>query len=166
MEGIMDRRRFVAAGALLVGLVPQQANAQSEYQELCQYRGSIFMTLNMLGWMFEEVSQLTETSTGADYIDEQFRVDLLAPYGVAKAAQETIALINPPIAFREFHDLLVEAIENLVISGDYMEEGVLTLDESSMELAVEHLQTATDLMDQAYNALPEGGLPGVAQNPN
>src|SRR5688572_20171382 len=121
MEGIMDRRRFVAAGTLVAGVVPRQANAQNEYQEGCQYRGSIFVIFSLLVWMMEEVSQVTETSTEADYIDEQFRVDLLAPFGVAKAAQEAIAMLNPPIALQEFHDLLVQTIENLVIAGDYME---------------------------------------------
>jgi hypothetical protein len=162
----MDRRRFVAAGALVAGLVPQQANAQNEDQQSCLYVGALIAIFGMVTWMVEEVSQLTETSTEADYTDEQFRVDLLAPFGAALAAQETIAMLNPPIALQESHDLLVQTIENLVIAGDYMEEGVLTMDESSMELAAEHVQTANDLMDQAIDALPEGGLTSGSQNSN
>jgi hypothetical protein len=158
MEGSMNRRRFVAAGALVAGLVPQHANAQDEDHQSCMYVGSLWAIVGMISWSMEELGTHTENSTAEDYVDEQFRVDVLAPFGIAPAAQHTLATLNPPVAFQEFHDLFAQAIEHFVIAGDYAEEAVLTIDESAMDLALEHTETSLALIDQAIATIPEDAL--------
>jgi hypothetical protein len=150
----MHRRRFMAVGAFVAALAPFVARAQDDEWELANYLGSLTVLLNMLTWMFDETARLTTNSTEADYIDEQWRVDVLAPFAIASAAQEVIAGLNPPLMFADSHDLLSQSIDNLVTAGDYMNEGVLNLDLTALELATEHMLVANDLVEQANDTLP------------
>jgi hypothetical protein len=153
----MDRRRFVVAvaAAAPAAVSAKLARAQDTDAEFQQYIGSITAIMNMLGWFFDEVGTLTSNSTEADYVDEEWRLDVLGPFSIALAAQEVIATLDPPSMLAESHGYLAESVDHLVIAGEYMRDGVLNLNVESINLAVESMLRANDLIDQANEAMPQ-----------
>jgi hypothetical protein len=107
------------------------------------------------GWFFDEVGTLTSNSTEADYVDEEWRLDVLGPFSIASTAQEVIATLVPPSLLAEAHGYLAESVDHLVIAGEYMRDGVLNLNVESINLAVESMLRANDLIDQANEAMPQ-----------
>ena len=151
----VDRRRFFAAAAVAAAAVPNFVKAQeSEDAEFQQYIGSITAVTSMMSWFFDEVSRLTTTATEADYVNVNWQIDVLGAFSVASAAQEYLATVEPPVLFTETHGYLVESVDEVVESGEYMRAGVLNLDLDALTLATESMVRASELIVLANDAMP------------
>ena len=109
---------------------------------------------NMLGWFFDEVSQQTTGVTAANFTDDQWKVDVLALYAIAQAAQQVLADLSPPSSFTASHDLFVQSVDELVLAQRAMEQGVLSADVTAIDEATEHINRASALISQAAESLP------------
>jgi hypothetical protein len=148
----MDRRHFlVSAGAL--GLLPTVAKAQDAATE--RYIGSIVVLSGMMGWFYETEGELLTNATDSNLADETWRVDVLAPFAIARAAQDVILTLTPPTAFEESHDYFRQAIDAAAESGWAMTDVVLEGDVAAMTTASEHMDRSRQFIDQAVAALPQ-----------
>jgi hypothetical protein len=100
------------------------------------------------------VSRLTTNTTDADFVDPNWQIDVLGPFTIASAAQQYLGTITPPSLMEESHGYLVDSIDNIVIAGDQMRDGVLNQDVSSINLAAESMVRANELITQANDAMP------------
>ena len=151
----MDRRRFFAATAAAAVALPSLVKAQgSEDAEFQQYIGSISAVTSMMSWFFDEVSRLTTTANEADYVNVNWQIDVLGAFSVASAAQEYLDAVEPPALLEETHGYLVESVDEVVESGQFMRTGVLNLDLDALTLATESMVRASQLIVQANEAMP------------
>jgi hypothetical protein len=154
-EARVDRRRFfVAAAAASAAFAPKLAQAQDSDAEFQQYVGSATAVLGMMGWFFDEMTRLTTNVTDADFVNRNWHIDVLGPFTIAAAAQQYLGTITPPSLMEESHGYLVDSIDNIVIAGDQMRDGVLNQDVSSINLAAESMARANELINQANDAMP------------
>src|SRR5688500_19746179 len=120
----MNRRRLAVGVAATVALAPSQLVAQTE-DALCTYKASLLTMNSMLTWFFDEVSRLSLNASETAFVDPQWQVDVLAPFAVAQAAQRVIADMAPPSDFTATHDLMTQAVDELVLGQTAMELGIL-----------------------------------------
>jgi hypothetical protein len=92
--------------------------------------------------------------TAANFLDEQWKVDVLAPYAVPQAAQQVLAKLSPPAIFAASHDLILQSVDELVLAQTAMERGVLNADMASVNESADHITHASNLIEQAAHALP------------
>lgn len=149
----MNRRRLAVAVAASAALAPLPSLAQTEDAQ-CTYKASIGTMTSMLSWALDEVGRLTTSATAANFSDLQWQVDVLAPFAVAQAAQHTLTDLEPPSAFQSSHDLIEQAVDQLVLAQTSMEQGVLHADLAAINEANDHILRSNDLMSQATANLP------------
>jgi hypothetical protein len=150
-EDVMDRRHLlVTAGAL--GFLPSIAKAQDAETE--RYIGSTVVLAGMMQWFYETVGELFTNYTEDQFTDESWRIDVLGPFSIARAAQDVISTIAPPAAFEESYDYFSQSIDTAVDGGDALSDGILNGDVAAMTQAGEHLQRSKTLIDQAVAAIP------------
>lgn len=156
MSNVTRRGLFAAMGATggSIALAPLLARAQGADSEESQYIGSILAIANMMTWFFDEEVRFTSNYDPALLLDEEWRVDVLAPFAVARAAQVVLLDIEPPPVYAESYDLFVESVDNAVLSGDSMKTGVLNVDAAAIQTAAEYLGRSSDLIIEATEALP------------
>jgi hypothetical protein len=151
----MDRRRlFLAAAAATAAFVPRIVRAQDSDADANLYTGSIVAINHMMTYFFEEVTRLTENFGMAQMTDEEWRVDILAPFSIPRAAQQALLEITPPAVFVASFESYSEAIDHAVQAGDYMKSGILNMDADSLNLASAEIEATSELITQATAALP------------
>lgn len=148
----MNRRGFAVSTAALVALLPTVAKGQDASVD--RYTGSVVVLSGMMGWLFTTVGELTTDFTEEKLADEVWRVDVLAPFAIARAAQDVMLDVAPPPAFQESYDYFQQAIDATVEAGWAMTDGVLGFDTASLTLAAEHTQRAQELINLAVAAIP------------
>jgi hypothetical protein len=148
----MDRRRVLASVAAL-GLLPGVTKAQDENLDL-YYIGSVVALVRMLEWFFNVEEELVSNYTEDQFTDESWRVDILGPFSIPRAAQQVILEVTPPAAYQESYDYLREAIDAAVEAGWAMSDGILEGDTAAFTSMSENMQRSKDLIDQATAAIP------------
>ncbi len=120
MSDLTRRGLLAFAGATggSIALAPLFARAQGASSEEFQYIGSVVAISSMMTWFFDEEVQLTSNYDPSLLLDEQWRVDVLAPFAVARAAQHALLDVEPPAVFTESHQLFVDSVDNAVLSGN------------------------------------------------
>jgi hypothetical protein len=157
-EGIMGRRRLIAVvlafllGSGILGCNPKLSAAQAT--DTCSYVASMLTMGEMMAWFYDEASVLTTDFETSDLMDEQWRVDVIGLFSVPRAVQAQLRTIEPPPEYEDSHSYYVEGIDETVIAGEYMNDGVLNMDAAAIGLATEHLTRSTELINLSAEALP------------
>lgn len=150
----MDRRSFFLAAVAGVASLPALARAHGE-QDFCTYRGSILAVSSMMTWFYDEATRLTSTDDPTVFADEAWRTEVLATFALPRATQTYLQSVDAPDEFDVSHDLLSQAVDASVTSGEFFTAGLLNNDPASIQLAAEYLGDSTDLIVQATAALPD-----------
>jgi hypothetical protein len=153
----MDRRLFVAAVSATACFYPRPVKAQCSEDELDRVEalaryGSAMQTMaRMLDWGTNETA---EVLLSKDYLNEDWRMDLVAPFAIADAVVEISRSIQPPEELTESYDLFIEGVESLVRAGDEIRKWVLTSDPARMDAALAYLAKWSELSDASIAAIP------------
>ena len=153
----MDRRRFVAAGALVAALAPRMASAQSCDVEMERYRGAFTTITSMMAWSLDEFGRVSQEATDSATYDAEWQMDVISPFAVSRAAQDALGGLTVPPRMSETHFLFARAIDEYVLAGDALKLAVLTIDESAIASANQHIENANALVGQANDALTAAG---------
>jgi hypothetical protein len=153
----MDRRRLVlaassAAGRSGSGVLPRgSVRAQVVRSRSPEYAGAMTVMWRTVQWVLQEVSRLMAAQ---DRSDEEWRIDVLAPFAVVTTIRDAARAIVPPAKYAAGHALWLDALDELVSAGLYLRNGVLTNTERSFPLATRAIESATDLIAEVEVALP------------
>ena len=153
----MDRRRLVLAAssaAALSGsatLAPNAALTQTVRSPVPEYVGSMTIMRRTIDWVEQEVSRLMAVQ---DRDDEEWRIDVLAPFAAVEAVREAGRTIVAPGKFATAHERWLEAVDELVAAGLHLRTGVLDDNDRSFEFARRSLDRASVLLDEVDAFLP------------
>jgi hypothetical protein len=156
----MDRRRLVLAAssaAALSGsaaLAPHGALTQAVRTSVLEYVGAMTIMLRTLDWVQHEVSRLLAEQNRED---EEWRIDVLAPFAAVEAVREAGRTIVAPGRFVIAHARWFEAVDELGAAGLLLRTGVLDDNDRSLELAAQSLDRARLLLDEVDAFLPRRG---------
>src|SRR3712207_9564244 len=111
-EARMDRRqpvrRALSAAALsgAVALVPTVTLSQAPRSSVPEYVGAMTVMRRSVQWVQQEVTRLMADQNRED---EEWRIDVLAPFAVVDAIREAALAIVPPSKYASGHDQWLEA---------------------------------------------------------
>src|SRR4051812_32680323 len=109
----MDRRRLVlmaSSTAALSGpaaLIPSAAAAQVIRSSVPEYVGAVTVMRRTADWVVDEVTRLLDEQNRDD---EEWRIDVLAPFAAVDAIREAGRAIAPPARFASTHELWLDAV--------------------------------------------------------
>ncbi|HLL50439.1 MAG TPA: hypothetical protein VK356_07205, partial [Thermomicrobiales bacterium] len=86
--------------------------------------------------------------------DEEWRIDVLAPFAVVETIREAARGIIPPPKYASTHARWLDALDDLVFAGLYLRNGILTDSERSVQLARSTLDRAAELLGEVEVSLP------------
>lgn len=158
----MDRRRLVlgaSSAAALSGaaaLVPGAAVSQVIRSSVPAYVGAMTVMRRSADWVLQEVDLLLAEQ---DREDEEWRIDVLAPFAAVAAVREAGRTIVPPARFATAHLLWLDAMDELTAAGLHLRTAVLDDNERSFGLATRALERATDLLVEVDALLPRRARP-------
>jgi hypothetical protein len=102
-------------------------------------------------WVLQEVSRLLAAQ---DRSDEEWRIDVLAPFAAVTTVRDAARTIVPPPKYTATHALWLDALDELMSASLHMRNGVLVNSERSYQLATRAIESATDLIAEVEAALP------------
>ena len=153
----MDRRRLVRAAPLVAALsgtgalVPGGALGQITRSSVPEYVGAMTVLRRSIRWVEQEVARLMDAQ---DREDEEWRIDVLAPFAVVDTVRDAALAIVPPSKYATGHELWLDAVDELVAAGLHLRNGVLADNERSYEFATRSLDRATVLLEEVEVFLP------------
>ncbi|HZG65754.1 MAG TPA: hypothetical protein VEZ12_03370 [Herpetosiphonaceae bacterium] len=160
----MDRRRLVlttssaAALSTAAALAPRTAEGQALRSRAPEYVGAMTVVRRSLQWVRQEVARLMDAQQRDD---EEWRIDVLAPFAAVEALRDASRAIIPPAKYATTHDRWLEALDELVAAGLHLRSGVLADNERSVALATRAMERAGELLDELSPLLPRS----VARTP-
>jgi hypothetical protein len=158
----MDRRRlvFAASSAAAVSspaaLAPHGALSQVIRSAVPEYVGAMTIMRRSVDWVEQEVTRLLADE---DREDEDWRIDVLAPFAAVEAVREAGRSIIPPGKFATAHERWLDAVDELVAAGLHLRTGVLDDNDRSIEFARRALDRASVLLDEVDAFLPRRARP-------
>jgi hypothetical protein len=153
----MDRRRLILAASsatALTGsatLAPSGALTQVVRSSVPEYLGAMTIMRRSIAWVQREVSRLM---VDQDRDDEEWRIDVLAPFAAVDALREAGRTIVPPGKFATAHARWLDAIDELVAAELHLRTGVLDDNERSFEFATRAMNRAALLLAEVDALLP------------
>ena len=153
----MNRRRLALAAssaAVLSGsaaLAPIAVVSQATRSPVPEYVGAMTVMWRSVQWFQREVSQLMDEQNRED---EEWGIDVLAPFAVVDAVREAGRMIAPPRKYATSHALWLDALDEFVAAGLHLRNGVLADNERSFALATRTMDRAADLLDEVEAGLP------------
>ncbi len=153
----MDRRRLVLAAssaAALTGsatLAPQGALTQVVRSSVPEYVGAMSIMRRSVDWVEREVSRLLAEE---NWDDEEWQIDMLAPFAAVEAVREAGRSIVAPGKFATAHERWLDAVDELVAAGLHLRTGVLDDNDRSVAFARRSLDRASVLLDEVDAFLP------------
>ena len=153
----MNRRHLVRAAASGVGLLPSGglappfALAQTVRTGSPEYIGAMTVMWRSVRSARQDISRLLSEPNRED---EEWRIDVLAPFAVVVAVRDTTRTIVPPPKYVSAHARWLAALDTLVTAGTYLRAGILTDNEDTIQLARRSLTRAEDLLIQVEVLLP------------
>ena len=144
----MDRRRLVLAVSSAAVVSTSAALAPSAAFQVVrssvpEYVGAMTIMRRNADWVLDEVSRLM---TIEDRDDEEWRIDVLAPFAVVEAIREAGRTIAPPGKYADAHLIWLDAVDELVAAGLHLRTGVLDDNQRSIDLATRAMDRARDLL--------------------
>jgi len=158
----MDRRRLVlgvssaAAVSGVAALVPSAAVSQVTRSSVPAYVGSMTVMRRSVEWVLQEVTPLLAEQNRED---EEWRIDVLAPFAAVDAVREAGRTIIPPGRFAAAHLLWLDAMDELLAAGLHLRTAVLDDNERSFGFATRAMARATDLLVEVDALLPRRARP-------
>jgi hypothetical protein len=158
----MDRRRLVltaSSAAALSGsatFVPNGALSQAVRSSVPEYVGAMTIMRRTVDWVEQEVSRLMAAQ---DREDEDWRIDVLAPFATVEAVRDAGRTVVPPGKFATAHARWLDAVDELVVAGLHLRTGVLDDNERSFEFATRAMDRASVLLDEVDAFLPRRARP-------
>jgi hypothetical protein len=153
----MDRRRLVLAASFTAGLAgsgvltPGSVLAQVVRSRSPEYAGAMSVMWRTVQWVLQEVSRLMAAQNRSD---EEWRIDVLAPFAVVTTIRDASRAIVPPAKYAAGHALWLDALDELVSAGLHLRTGVLDDNERSFQLATRAIESATNLIAEVEVTLP------------
>ncbi len=153
----MDRRRLVFAASSAAGLAgsgvltPGSVLAQVVRSRSPEYAGAMTVMWRTVQWVLQEVSRLMAAQ---DRSNEEWRIDVLAPFAVVTTVRDAARAIVPPPKYAAGHALWLDALDELASAGLHLRNGVLANNERSFQLATRAIESATDLIAEVEISLP------------
>ena len=156
-ESGMDRRRLILALSSSVGLftsgalTPRSLLAQTVRSRSPEYVGAMTVMWRTVQSARQEVLRLMAAQNRTN---EEWRIDVLAPFAVVETIREAARGIVPPPKYAIVHARWLDALDDLVFAGLYLRNGVLTDSERSVQWARTTLARAADLLAEVEDTLP------------
>jgi hypothetical protein len=149
MAGV-NRRRLVltapSAAALSTSVaLGQGVTVEATRTSVPQYVGALTIMRRQADWVLQEVTALLDAQ---ERDDEEWRIDVLAPFAVVEAMRQSGRTIVPPGKYANAHANWLDVVDALGAAGLHLRTGVLDDNERSFDLA-------TGAMDRAQNRLDE-----------
>ena len=153
----MDRRQLVrlaSSAAALSGaaaLAPNVALSQAPRYSVPEYVGAMTVMRRSVQWVQQEVTRLLDAQ---DREDEEWRIDVLAPFAAVDVVRDAALAIVPPSKYATGHEQWLEAVDELVAAGLHLRNGVLANSERSFEFATRSLDRASVMLEDVDIFLP------------
>ena len=153
----MDRRRLLLALSSSVGLLtscaltPRSLLAQTVRSRSPEYVGAMTVMWRTVQSARQEVLALL---VAQNRTNEEWRIDVLAPFAVVETIREAARGIVPPPKYAIVHARWLDALDDLVFAGLYLRNGILTDNERLIQLARTTLARVTDLLAEIEDTLP------------
>ena len=152
----MNRRRLVLGASAAAAMLPSATAAQIVRSSVPEYVGAITVMRRTTRWVEQEVTRLLDAQNRED---EEWRIDVLAPFAAVEAVREAGRTIAPPGRFASTHELWLDAVDELVAAGLHLRTGVLDDNDRSFEFATRAMDRATLLLDEVDLLLPRRARP-------
>jgi len=154
----MDRRRLVLAATSAAAVSVSDAMGQGVGVEKAknntaqsEYVGALTIMRRHADWVLQEVSALLAAE---DRDDEEWRIDVLAPFGAVEALRESGRTLVPPVKYEDGHDSWLECVDELEDAGVHLRTGVLDDNDRSVDLAEDALDRARDRLAEVDAEIP------------
>jgi hypothetical protein len=154
----MDRRRIVLAASSAAAVSISAAAGQGVEVErartkpaVSEYVGALTIMRRHADWVLEEVTTLLDAE---DRDDEEWRIDVLAPFGAVDALRESGRSLVPPGKYEDGHDSWLDCVDELEDAGEHLRTGVLDDVDRSVDLAEDALDRARDRLAEVDAEIP------------
>jgi hypothetical protein len=102
-------------------------------------------------WVLQEVTELLD---GQDRDNEEWRIDVLAPFAVVDALRQSGRTIVPPGKYTDAHAQWLDVVDELGAAGLHLRTGVLDDNERSFDLATAAMDRARRWLDEVDAVVP------------
>ncbi len=152
----MNRRRLVftasSAAALSTSVaLSQGTSVQAARTSLPQYVGALTIMRRHADWVLQEVTRLLEAQ---DRDDEEWRIDVLAPFAIVDALRESGRTIVAPGKYADAHGNWLDVVDELSTAGLHLRTGVLDDNDRSFDLAREAIDRARSRLEEVDAVVP------------
>ena len=152
----MNRRRLVltasSAAALSTAVaLGQDTSVQAARTSVPQYVGALTIMRRQADWVLQEVTEQLDTQ---DRDDEEWRIDVLAPFAVVDALRQSGRTIVPPGKYTDAHAQWLDVVDELGAAGLHLRTGVLDDNERSFDLATAAMDRARSRLDEVDAVVP------------
>ena len=152
----MNRRRLVLTATTAAALSSTVAHSQGTTVEavrtsIPQYVGALTIMRRQAEWVLHEVAELLDAP---DRNDEEWPIDVLAPFAIVAALRASGRTIVPPRKYADAHATWLDVVNELGDAGLHLRTGVLDGIERSFALATEALDEARSRLDEVDAVVP------------
>jgi hypothetical protein len=152
----VNRRRLVlttssAAALSTTVALGQGTSVEAARTSVPQYVGALTIMRRQADWVLQEVTERLDTQ---DRDDEEWRIDVLAPFAVVDALRQSGRTIVPPGKYTDAHAQWLDVVDELGAAGLHLRTGVLDDTERSFDLATAAMDRARRWLDEVDAVVP------------
>jgi hypothetical protein len=152
----VNRRRLVLTASSAAALsttvaLGQDTSVQAARTSVPQYVGALTIMRRQADWVLQEVTELLD---GQDRDNEEWRIDVLAPFAVVDALRQSGRTIVPPGKYTDAHAQWLDVVDELGAAGLHLRTGVLDDNERSFDLATAAMDRARRWLDEVDAVVP------------
>jgi hypothetical protein len=152
----VNRRRLIftapsAAAIATAVALGQGTTVEAARTSVPQYVGALTIMRRQADWVLQEVAGLLDAQARDD---EEWRIDVLAPFAVVDALRQSGRTIVPPGKYAEAHATWLDVVDALGAAGLHLRTGVLDDTERSFALATEALDRARSRLEEVDAVVP------------
>ena len=155
----MNRRRLVLTGSSAAAVSASAALGQDVGVEKAknaktatpEYTGALTIMRRQADWVLEETTRLLDAR---DRDDEEWRIDVLAPFAAVASLRESGQSLVAPAKYADGHASWLDCVDELEDAGEHVRTGVLDEVDRSFDLAEDALDRARDRLAEADAEIP------------
>jgi hypothetical protein len=152
----VNRRRLVLTASSAAALsttvaLGQDTSVEAARTSVPQYVGALTIMRRQADWVLQEVTELLDVQVRDD---EEWRIDVLAPFAVVDALRQSGRTIVPPGKYTDAHAQWLDVVDELGAAGIHLRTGVLDDNERSFDLATAAMDRARRWLDEVDAVVP------------
>jgi hypothetical protein len=152
----VNRRRLVLTASSAAALsttvaLGQDTSVQAARTSVPQYVGALTIMRRQADWVLQEVTELLD---GQDRDNEEWRIDVLAPFAVVDALRQSGRTIVPPGKYTDAHAQWLDVVDELGAAGLHLRTGAMDDNDRSFDLTTAAMDRARRRLDEVDAVVP------------